>query len=186
MSNNPEVDWNTIPVPQDDGGCEHLTGMSMPSLSLQSTSGQRVNLSGESGLVVIYAYPMTGIPGIAPPDGWDMIPGARGCTPQSCSFRDHAQELAQLGVDKVYGVSSQSNVDQAEAATRLKLPFELLSDEQHELADAMRLPEFTVEGRRLLKRLALVVRGGVVVKVFYPVFPPDRNASMVIEWLREQ
>lgn len=186
MNTLTDVDWSAIPAPQDDGGTDHLANSQLPAVSLSSTSGSALDLSQQPGLLVVYAYPMTGTPGVALPDGWDAMPGARGCTPQSCAFRDHAAELAELGVNAVFGLSTQSPTDQAEAATRLELPFVLLSDESLKLATAMRLPTFDVEGKTLLKRFTLVVRDGVVVKVFYPVFPPDSNASIVINWLREQ
>ena len=183
MVNLTDVDWSVIPSPEDDGAANHLSGMKIPSVLLDSTSGKRVDLAAQSGLAVVYAYPMTGTPGVALPDGWDMLPGARGCTPQSCSFRDHAKELAARGVDKVYGVSTQTTADQQEAAARLELPFELLSDSDHALADSLQLPTFEVEGKRLLKRLTLVLRDTEVVQVFYPVFPPDANAAEVLNWL---
>jgi peroxiredoxin len=186
MNNLIEVDWSTLPAPEDDGASHHLTGMSLPSVSLWSTAGSVVDLSHEEGLLVVYAYPMTGQPGVDLPDGWDLIPGARGCTPQSCAFRDHAQQLAGLGVNQVFGVSSQSRADQQEAATRLRLPFQLLSDEHHLLADALRLPTFEVDDKRLLKRLTFVVLDNTVVKVFYPVFPPDSNSAVVMKWLKSQ
>lgn len=183
MSGLTDVDWSTIPAPEDDGGTDHLTGMTLASVSLASTGGTDVSLSDLKGLVVIYAYPMTGTPGIALPDGWDSMPGARGCTPQSCAFRDHAQELSELGVDAVYGLSTQSPTDQSEAANRLELPFCLLSDHDLALADAMRFPTFDVGGKTLLKRFTLIVREGVIEKVFYPVFPPDSNAAVVMNYL---
>jgi peroxiredoxin len=137
------------------------------------------------GRTVVYAYPRTGVPGQEMPDGWDAIPGARGCTPQSCAFRDHFAELTALGVTHVHGLSTQSTAYQREAAERLHLPFSLLSDEKLAFATAMRLPVFDVEGATLLKRLALVIDNGVIKKVFYPVFPPDRSAADVISWCRE-
>ncbi len=180
-----DVDWSTIPAPTDDGGTDHLVGERMPAIALRSTSGAEVALDELAGLVIIYAYPMTGTPGTALPDGWDSMPGARGCTPQSCAFRDHAAELAESGVNTVFGLSTQSPQEQAEAAVRLELPFALLSDGALAFAQAMKLPTFVVDGKTLLKRFTLVLRNGVVVKVFYPVFPPDANASMVLDWLRQ-
>jgi peroxiredoxin len=185
MVNLKEVDWTTIPAPLDDGGTDHLLSSPLASVLLASTAGKVIDLSEQPGLLVVYAYPMTGTPGVALPDGWDSLPGARGCTPQSCAFRDHAVDFADLGVSAVFGLSTQSPADQKEAATRLELPFSLLSDESLSLADAMRLPTFAVDGKTLLKRFTLVVRDGVVVKVFYPIFPPDTNASSVINWLQE-
>jgi len=184
MVNLVEVDWSTIPAPVDDGGTDHLLGALMPPVALPSTSGREVNVSQIQGLFVIYAYPMTGTPGVALPDGWDSLPGARGCTPQSCAFRDSTKELSELGVSAVYGLSTQSTADQAEAASRLELPFALLSDEHMRLAKAMKLPTFDVDGKTLLKRFTLIVNDSVVKQVFYPVFPPDENASAVLNWLK--
>ena len=177
-------DWSVIPAPEDDGAADHLTGMSMPSVSLPATSGDTVSLNELSGRVVVYIYPMTGQPNVALPDGWDDIPGARGCTPQSCSFRDHFGELQALGVDQVFGLSTQDTDYQTEVAERLHLPFPVLSDASGALTEAMRLPVMEVEGRVLLKRMAWVIEDGVIVKTFYPVFPPDRNADDVLAWLR--
>ncbi|GAC1345510.1 MAG: peroxiredoxin [Myxococcales bacterium] len=172
-----------LPVPVDDGACAHLPGARMPHLALPSTAGGSVDLAGLAGLVIVYCYPMTGRPDRPLPTGWDAIPGARGCTPQSCGFRDHHQELRQLGA-QVFGVSAQSTEYQQEAAARLHLPFALLSDASLELAAALRLPTFEVEGMRLIRRLALIVRDGTIAKCFYPIFPPDRNAGDVLAWLR--
>lgn len=174
-----------LPAPQDDGGADHLPGTKLPSALLPSTSGETVDPSALSGLTVVYCYPMTGRPDAALPDGWDGIPGARGCTPQSCSFRDHHEELRSLGVSYVFGVSTQSTAYQREAKERLHLPFDLLSDSTLAFRDALRLPTFEVQGDTLLKRLTLILLGGVVEHVFYPVFPPDRSAQEVIEWLTE-
>jgi peroxiredoxin len=148
-----------------------------------ATSGVMVNPATLRGTQIIYCYPMTGRPGIPLPDGWDAIPGARGCTPQSCAFRDHHAELQALGAD-VYGLSTQTTDYQYEAAGRLHLPFPLLSDATGEFADALRLPTMQVGGQRLIRRLTLIVRDARIVKVFYPVFPPDRNAAEVVLWLR--
>jgi peroxiredoxin len=175
-----------IPAPQDDGAARHLTGMKLPDLALQATSGDAVNLAKLTGRTVLYIYPRTGVAcGDAPP-GWDLIPGARGCTPQSCGFRDHFAELKALGVAQVYGLSTQDNGYQREAAERLHLPFPILSDADLNLARTLRLPTFTTSGMTLLKRMALVIDDGVIVKTFYPVFPPDKNAEEVIAWLRSQ
>jgi len=174
-----------LPVPVDDGAADHLRDMPMPQVSLSSTAGRLVDLSDLSALrTVIYCYPRTGVPGEPLPDGWDMIPGARGCTPQTCSFRDHHQELLQLGAE-VFGLSTQTTEYQREMTGRLHLPFEVLSDAEFRLCDAMRLPTFEVAGMRLVKRLTLVVRGGRVEHVFYPVFPPNESANQVVLWLRE-
>jgi peroxiredoxin len=174
-----------LPVPTDDGASDHLPGMRLPSVPLNSTSGEPVDLSTLSGTVVVYCYPMTGRPGSDLPEGWDEIPGARGCTPQSCSFRDYHAELRDLGA-QVFGLSTQSTEYQREAAERLQLPFELLSDENLAFARALDLPTFEVEGTVLLKRLTMILDGGLIDKVFYPVFPPDKNAEEVVGWLRQQ
>jgi peroxiredoxin len=176
-------DWSSIPRPADDGAANHLVGMKVPSVPLPATNGTTIDLSSLHGLVVVYAYPRTGIPGVDNPPGWDLIPGARGCTPQSCSFRDHFAELKALGVDHVFGLSTQDIPYQREAAERLHLPFPILSDEHLALTQALRLPTFQTSGMTLLKRLALVIKDGKIEHVFYPVFPPDRNASEVIAWL---
>ena len=173
-----------LPVPKDDGGARHLTGMALPDLALPSTSNRRVNLSKVSApRLVIYAYPMTGRPDRKLPQGWDDIPGARGCTPETCGFRDHHKELAKLHAE-VFGVSTQSTEYQQEMVKRLEVPFEVLSDEHFALTNALRLPTFTVEGMRLIKRLTLVVRNNTIEHVFYPVFPPDKHAEEVIAWLK--
>jgi peroxiredoxin len=176
-------DWSTIPAPVDDGAARHLAGARVPSVPLMATNGERIDLSAIPGRVIVYAFPRTGKPGIANPDGWDMIPGARGCTPQSCAFRDHFAELKGLGVARVFGLSTQDTDYQREAAERLHLPFALLSDQPLTMAQAMKLPTFKAGGTTLLKRLTLVIEDGVIEHVFYPVFPPDRNASDVTEWL---
>jgi len=157
--------------------------MRLPSLPLLATDSRSIDLSTLAGRVVVYAYPRTGVPEKANPAGWDDIPGARGCTPQSCAFRDHYVELKALGVAAVFGLSTQGTEYQHEVADRLHLPFRLLSDERLELTRAMSLPTFRVEEMELLKRFTLIIRDGIVEKVFYPVFPPDRNASDVLEWL---
>jgi peroxiredoxin len=172
-----------IPVPQDDGAARHLQGLALPSLSLAATDGSRVDLSKLAGRTVVYVYPRTGVPGQPLPEGWDAIPGARGCTPQSCSFRDHFAELKRLGVAHLYGLSTQDTAYQREAVERLKLPFAILSDAGLALTRAIDLPTFAVAGMTLLKRMALVVDDGVIGKVFYPVFPPDKSAAEVIAWL---
>jgi peroxiredoxin len=173
-----------LPVPQDDGGARHLTGMRAPDLWLAATDGGSVNLSRLPGRTVVYVYPRTGRPGVALPEGWDEIPGARGCTPQSCGFRDHFRELETLGVARVYGLSTQDREYQREVVERLDLPFPLLSDAGLKLQRALHLPSFRLDGMTLLKRLVLVVDDGAVVHVFYPVFPPDRSAEQVIAWLQ--
>ena len=181
---DPNVLPADIPAPLDDGGARHLQGARLPSVPLAATDGSRVDLSKLAGRTVLYIYPRTGVPGQSPPDGWDQIPGARGCTPQSCSFRDHFVELKRFGVANLYGLSTQDTAYQREAVERLHLPFPILSDESLELARAIKLPTFTAAGMTLLKRMALVIDDGVITKVFYPVFPPDKNAEEVIAWLR--
>jgi peroxiredoxin len=172
-----------LPRPTDDGGARHLTGMAMPDLELPSTANRRVNLSKISApRVVIYAYPMTGRPDRQLPKGWDDIPGARGCTPETCGFRDHHQDLAKLHTE-VFGVSTQDTPYQQEMVKRLEVPFEVLSDDHLLLTRALNLPTFTVDGMTLLKRLTLVVKNGRIEHVFYPVFPPDKHAEEVIAWL---
>jgi peroxiredoxin len=174
-----------LPVPLDDGAAAHLTGARVPSLPLPSTDGGPVDLARVAGRVVVYAYPRTGEPDKQPlTEDWDLIPGARGCTPQTCGFRDHFAELQGLGVDAVFGLSTQDTAYQRELARRLHLPFPVLSDVELRLTAALRLPTFTAGNLILLKRLALVVDDGVIAKVFYPVFPPDRNAEEVAAWLR--
>lgn len=174
-----------LPQPVDDGAAAHLTGMAMPKLSLLSTAGRTVDLSSLGGQrTVLYCYPRTGVPGQALPQGWDLIPGARGCTPQACSFRDHHQELSKLNA-QVFGLSTQTTEYQHEMATRLQLPFEVLSDAEFKLCDALRLPTFTADGMRLTKRLTMIIRGGRIEHVFYPVFPPDESANQVVQWLAE-
>jgi peroxiredoxin len=173
-----------LPVPLDDGAARHLTGLAWPDVAVAATDGSAVNLSRLSGRTVVYVYPRTGRPGQPTPTGWNAIPGARGCTPQSCSFRDHFNELRALGVAHVYGLSSQDSAYQREAVERLHLPFAILSDADLTLRRALRLPTFEVDGMVLLKRMALVIDDGAIVKVFYPVFPPDRSAAEVVAWLR--
>ena len=171
-----------LPEPTDDGAADHLPGTRVPPVSLMSTAGETVDLSSLPGRTVVYCYPLTGRPDRELPQGWDEIPGARGCTPQSCSFRDHHEELRALGA-RVFGLSTQSTGYQREAVERLQLPYELLSDEDLGFAEALGLPTFDVEGMVLLKRLAMVIEDGSIEKVFYPVFPPDENAKEVVEWL---
>ena len=181
-----EVDWSKIPAPSDDGAAAHLIGMAIPSVSLVATDDNSVTLSGLRGRTVVFAYPRTGEPGkIGLVDDWDMIPGARGCTPQTCSFRDLFAELKAAGANQVFGLSTQSNVYQTEMASRLHLPFAVLSDEKLQLTRALKLPTMEVAGLTLVKRLALVIDDGRISHVFYPVFPPDRNAGDVLAWLKE-
>jgi len=183
MTKLPDVDWSKLPAPADDGGADHLRGLALPSIPLPSTQGPHIDLSTLAGVAVVYVYPMTGRPGVALPENWDMIPGARGCTPQACAFRDHFAELRTAGVDHVLGLLAQSADDQTAAASRLHLPFPLVSDAQLAFADALRLPTFTAAGLRLLRRLTMIIADGRIAHVFYPVFPPDQNAPDVIAWL---
>jgi len=173
-----------LPVPQDDGAARHLAGMRLPAIALPATDGGEVDLARLPGRTVVYIYPRTGRPGVALPDGWDAIPGARGCTPQSCSFRDHFAELKSLGVAHLFGLSTQDTGYQREAVDRLHLPFAILSDAGLRLTGALALPTFTVAGMTLLRRMTLVIDDGVVAKVLYPVFPPDESAAAVVAWLR--
>jgi peroxiredoxin len=168
-----------LPVPEDDGAADHLVGLELPSLVLDSSQGP-VDVSQ---FEVVYVYPRTGKPGVPSPPGWDEFPGARGCTPQSCSFRDHAAELAELGA-RVAGVSAQSVEEQVEFAERTHMPYPVIADPELLLHATLRLPLMEIAGMTLYKRLALISRGGRIVKVFYPVFPPDRNAQDVVDWLR--
>lgn len=172
-----------LPVPQDDGACAHLPGLRLPRLALPSTAGASVDLAALEGRTIVYCYPRTGRPDQEVPPGWNEIPGARGCTPQSCAFRDHFEELKRAGAAQVFGLSTQDTAYQREAAERLHLPFDLLSDEKLEFARALKLPIIEVAGMTLIKRLTLIARAGVIEKVFYPVFPPDRNAGEVLAWL---
>lgn len=171
-----------LPVPEDDGAADHLVGMEVPSLRLPSTGGtvDLAELARER--LVAYVYPRTGVPGEPSPVGWDAIPGARGCTPQSCAFRDALADFGRLGAT-VVGISTQSPAEQAEFASREHIPFPLLSDSNLDLTSALRLPTFAVEGMTLYRRLTFVAEAGRIVKAFYPVFPPDRNASEVLDWL---
>jgi peroxiredoxin len=175
-----------IPAPQDDGRARHLAGARLPDLALLATDGSKVNLAKLKGRTVLYIYPRTGVPGVDAPPGWDMIPGARGCTPQSCGFRDHFAELKALGVAHLFGLSTQDTAYQREAAERLHLPFSILSDADLDLATSLHLPLFMTSGMTLLCRMALVIEDGVIVKAFYPVFPPNKNAEEVVAWLRSR
>jgi peroxiredoxin len=175
-----------LPVPVDDGAASHLPGRAMPAITLARSDGGEVRLADLGpGRTVLYLYPMTGRPGTPLPTGWNEIPGARGCTPESCGFRDHHAELQAAGAARVFGMSSQSSDYQREAAERLRLPFPLLSDQGLAVADALGLPTFTADGLKLYRRLTMIVTGGVIEHVFYPVFPPDRHAAEVLDWLRD-
>jgi peroxiredoxin len=174
-----------LPVPQDDGAAAGLEGRAVPSLPCQATSGQVVDLAdAAAGTLVLYVYPATGVPGQPLPPGWDQIPGARGCTAENCAFRDHARDLRALGA-VVYGLSAQPLAEQAEFAEREHLPYPLLNDSGLTLERVLGLPTFEAGGRRFYRRLTLVARQGRIVKVFYPVFPPDRHPAEVVAWLTE-
>lgn len=172
-----------LPVPTDDGACDHLPDHALPNITLTATNGEQVNLSTRNGRTVIYIYPMTGRPGVDLPQGWNEIPGARGCTPQSCAFRDHYAELQTLHAS-VFGLSTQDTAYQQEAAERLHLPYALLSDHTWEWAKALNLPTFEAEAQSYLQRTTLIVDDGKITHVFYPVFPPNKNADDVLAWLK--
>jgi len=174
-----------LPVPKDDGAARHLAGMILPDIALRSTKNRLVNLSKLTApRIVVYAYPRTGQPGQPVPAGWDDIPGARGCTPETCGFRDHHKDLAKLHAE-VFGISTQDTPYQQEMVKRLEVPFEVLSDEHFAFIKALRLPTFTVDGMTLNKRLTLIARNGHIEQVFYPIFPPDKHADEVIAWLKQ-
>ena len=174
-----------LPVPQDDGACNHLLGMPLPNVALLATDGSMVNLSQLAGRLVIYCYPMTGQPNVPLPEGWDQIPGARGCTPQSCAFRDHYQELQALNAN-VFGLSVQSTDYQREMATRLHLPFQVLSDEQYQFQKALNLPTFVAAGMTLLKRVTFISHQGRIEAVHYPIFPSDSDPAWVLNYLKSK
>lgn len=181
-----EVNWSTLPVPEDDGKAKHLLGARLPDVFLPSTDGNVINVTGTRGvgLKILFCFPMMGDPAQALPDGWDMIPGARGCTPQACFFRDFHQELIRAGADNVFGISTQDQEFQSEAVERLHLPYPLLSDEQLFFARALDLPTFEVEGTTMIKRITLILKGNVVRHVFYPIFPPHEHPQQVLNYLR--
>lgn len=184
MAHNPRHLPSSLPTPVDDGACDHLLGLSMPDLQLRSSSGGVLSVTeATKGSAVIYVYPRTGVPGIEMPEGWDAIPGARGCTPQSCSYRDDYSVFEKLGVD-VYGLSTQSTEAQQEFAAREHIPFQLLSDPTRQLGSALSLPTFSAGGDVLYRRLTLIVEAGRIVYVRYPVFPPNTDADEILGWLR--
>lgn len=172
-----------LPVPQDDGACKHLVGMALPNVALLATDGSMVNLSQLPGRTVIYCYPMTGQPNVPLPQGWDQIPGARGCTPQSCAYRDHYQELQALNAN-VYGLSVQSTDYQREMATRFHLPFQVLSDEHYQFQKVLNLPTFVAAGMTLLKRVTLISNDGHIEALHYPIFPSDSDPAWVLDYLK--
>jgi len=175
---------SNLPIPEDDGACNHLPNTRLPSIKLRSTSNATVDISTLHGLTVLFTYPRTGAPGETIPEDWDQIPGARGCSPQACSFRDSCQSLKSLGVTHIFGLSTQDTEYQREAKERLHLNYELLSDEDLTFTSALKFPTFEWEGKSLVKRSVLVLEEGKVIKVFYPVFPSDASARLVEEWLK--
>jgi peroxiredoxin len=181
MSNHPLP--AALPVPKDDGATNHLLNMALPSIVLQTTSNTKVDISTLSGLTILFTYPRTGGPSETIPDAWNAIPGARGCSPQACSFRDALSTLRSKGVSHIYGLSTQDTAYQQEAKERLHLSYDLLSDEGMEFVKGVKMPTFTWEGGELVKRSILAIEGGKVVKVWYPVFPSDASARLVDEWL---
>lgn len=175
---------DNLPIPEDDGSANHLVRMKLPPVNLQATNGKVINLEKLSGVNIFFCYPMTGVPGVPLPPGWDDIPGARGCTPQACSYRDAYPELIKHGIE-VFGISTQGSAYQQELHDRLELPYEILSDENFELQRRLNLPTFEVEGRRLLKRLTLIVKEGIIDKIHYPVFPSNKDVDWVLEQLSQ-
>jgi peroxiredoxin len=174
-----------LPIPEDDGATAHLKGMHLPNVSLLATNGLSIDIGAIQGWLVIYCYPMTGQPNVALPDGWDQIPGARGCTPQSCSFRDHYQELQNLGAE-VIGLSVQTTEYQKEMVERLHLPFPVVSDANYQFQKALNMPTFVAAGMTLLKRATLIAHNGVIKAVHYPIFPSDSDPAWVINYLQTQ
>jgi peroxiredoxin len=184
MSHDPYTLPPDLPVPEDDGAASHLTGMRIPRLELPTTDQRALDLAeAAQRLLVLYVYPRTGRPGEPLPTGWDDIPGARGCTPQACAFRDLHAEITATGA-RTLGLSAQPVAEQHEVVERLHLPYALASDPLLTVAEALGLPTFSVDGMHLYKRITLIAEQGEIVKVFYPVFPPDRNAADVLEWLQ--
>lgn len=180
-----KVDWSKIPAPKADVSLDYLNNYQIPEIKLQSTKGELINIGKLSGLSVIYIYPMTGQPNVVLPQGWDEIPGARGCTPQSCSFRDNFSELKNLNIKNIFGLSSQTTKYQKEMSERLHLPYSILSDEKLIFANALKLPTFKVDNMNLIKRITLILNNNKIIKYFYPVFPPDQNVNEVISWLKK-
>lgn len=176
---------NDLPAPIDDGACNHLCDLDIPSITLKTTDNTLIDISKLKGIVVIYCYPRTGRPGISPPEGWDNLPGARGCTPQSCAFKDHHVAFMAKGI-QVFGLSTQVTAYQQEAVERLHLPFPLISDSDLIFTKSLKLPTFIIQKMELIKRLTLVCISGKIKKVFYPVFPPDKNAEEVMGWIGQQ
>jgi peroxiredoxin len=183
VTNNYNTLPANLPVPIDDGQASHIEGMRFPEISLPSTSGKNLSFNHEK--FVIYVYPLTGQPGMGLPDGWDEIPGARGCTPQACDFSNHFQQFSDLKT-QVFGLSAQTTAYQLELKNRLHLPFDLLSDSEFQLKKALNLPTFQVGELTLYKRLTLIIEQNVIKKVFYPVFPPNQHAAQVLDWLNAE
>ena len=184
QKNLTNVDWSKIPAPKNEENLSHLNNYHIKRIKLRSTNNKLVNLSDLRGLTIIYIYPMTGQPDKSLPDNWDNIPGARGCTPQSCSFRDNFNELKKLNISNIFGLSTQTSEYQREMVQRLKLPYEVLSDEKLEFAKKLNLPIFEVGEMRLIKRITLILNNNKIIKYFYPVFPPDKNVDEVISYLK--
>lgn len=175
---------DNLPIPQDDGAADHLPGLRLPDVVLPTTQGSTLALSKLSGYVVIYCYPMTGQPGVPLPPGWDEIPGARGCTPQNIAYKDHYDELIELGA-QVFGLSTQTTEYQQEMAQRLHLPFAVLSDHDMAFAKGLQLPTFHTNGMHLLKRLTLIAKDAKVIAVKYPIFPSNSDAAWAVDWLEQ-
>ena len=184
QKNLTNVDWSKIPEPKGDENLNHLNNYIIEPIKLKSTNDKLVELSDFKGLTIIYIYPMTGQPDKPLPDNWDNIPGARGCTPQSCSFRDNFYELKKLNISNIFGLSTQTSEYQREMVQRLKLPYEVLSDEKLEFAKQLNLPIFEVGEMKLIKRITLILKDNKIIKYFYPVFPPDKNVDDVIAYLK--
>ena len=183
QKNLSNVDWSKIPAPKGEENLSHLNNYTIKQVKLKSTDDKLVELSEIKGLTIIYIYPMTGQPDKPLPDNWDNIPGARGCTPQSCSFRDNFSQLKKLNVDNIFGLSTQNNQYQKEMVKRLSLPYQVLSDEKLEFAKQLNLPVFEVENMKLIKRITLILNNNMIIKYFYPIFPPDKNVEEVIKFL---
>ena len=183
MSETPQSSYldlpDNLPIPQDDGAADHLVGTKLDSVTLKATDGSQVDLSKLSGMTVVFIYPKTGVPGVALPDGWDDIPGARGCTPQACSYRDNYDELKKH-VDNLFGLSVQSGEYQKELKDRVELPYEILSDFDFKFANSLNLPTFEASSMKLLKRLTLIIKDGVIIKKHYPVFPSNKDVNWVL------
>jgi peroxiredoxin len=183
MTNAPQNNYldlpDNLPIPQDDGAADHLDGYKLNSILLKATNNESIDLSKLTGITVVFIYPMTGVPGVALPDGWDDIPGARGCTPQACSYRDNYPVL-KTRLDQLFGLSVQNTAYQAEFKNRVNLPYEILSDEKFQFANSIKLPTFEVDSRKLLKRLTLIIEDGVIMKHHYPVFPSNKDVDWVL------